>query len=54
MKILIWNVRRLNDPLKQNEVVGRVRDFKINLVYLIEIRVKENKVNAIINKHFQG
>ena len=54
MNILIWNVRGLNDPLKQKEVVGRVRDLKINLVSLIETKVKENKINAIISKHFHG
>ena len=54
MNFLIWNVRGLNDPLKQKEVVGRVRELKINLVCLIETRVKENKMNAIISRHFQG
>ena len=44
----------MNDPLKQKEVVGRVRELKINLVCLIETRVKENKMNAIISRHFQG
>ena len=35
-------------------VVGRIQEFKINLVFLLETRVKENKMKAIINRHFQG
>ena len=54
MKFLIWNVRGFNDPLKQKEVVRRVKVLKINLLCLIETRVKENKMNAIISRHFQG
>ena len=54
MKIFIWNVRGLNDPLKQKEVVGRIRKLKINLVCSIETRVNENRMKAIINRHFQG
>ena len=50
----LMHIRGLNDPLKQKEVVGRVRELKINLVCLIETRVKENKMNAIISRHFQG
>ena len=54
MNILIWNVRGLNDPLKQKRVVDRIRSMKIMLVGLLETRVKEYNSQSIINKYFQG
>ena len=43
MNIGVWNVRGLNDPLKQKDIVGRLRRLQCNLVCLIETRVKESK-----------
>ena len=54
MNVLIWNVRGLNDPVKQKEVVGKVKENKINLVCLLETIIKENKMKAVISRHFQG
>ena len=41
MNFLIWNVRGLNDPLKQKDIVGRIRSLKVQMVCLLETRVKE-------------
>ena len=54
MNVLIWNVRGLNDPVKQKAVVGRIRENKIHLVCLLETRIKEIKMQAVISRHFQG
>ena len=53
-KMLVWNVRGFNDPLKQKEVIGRTRKLKTNFVYLLETRVKQHKIQNIVNKKFLG
>ena len=42
------------NPLKQKRVVARIKSFKIQIVCLLEARVKENNSQAIIARHFQG
>ena len=37
LKILVWNVRGFNHPLKQKEVVGRIRRLNANLVCLLKL-----------------
>ena len=54
MTILVWNVRGINDPLKQKSMVARIRQLKIQLVCLLETRVKENKSQQIIDRYFHG
>ena len=54
MNFIAWNVRGLNDPLKQRAIVDRVRSLKSSLVCLIETRVKENKKQPIVDKLFNG
>lgn len=42
-----WNIRGLNDPLKQGEVRRFLREKQLNFVGLVETRVKEiNKVRV--------
>ena len=53
MTFLIWNVRGPNDPLKQKSIVARIKKLNAHLVYLIETRVKENKSQPIIARHFE-
>ena len=43
MNFIVWNVRGLNDPLKQKDIVGRIRSLNVQMVCLLETRVKENK-----------
>ena len=52
MKILVWNVRGLNHPLKQREVVGRINRTNSSIVCLLETRVKHHKMERILNKSF--
>ena len=52
MKIVAWNVRGMNHPLKQREVVSRIGRLKANLVCLFETRVKEPNVKKIIERWF--
>ena len=54
MNFIVWNVRGLNDPLKQKDIVGRIRSLKVQMVCLLETRVKENKSQSIIDRHFKG
>ena len=54
MNILVWNVRGLNHPLKQNEVASRIRKLNISLVCLLETRVKFHKMQGIVGKMFPG
>lgn len=54
MNIVAWNVRGINDPLKQKRVVDRVKFIKANFVCMLETRVKENKCQAIFDRHFKG
>ena len=54
LKILVWNIRGLNKPLKQREVVGRINRLEASIVCLLETRVKQPKMQGILNKHFQG
>ena len=41
-----------NDPLKQKEVIGKTRKLKINFVYILETKVKQHKIQKIVNKKF--
>ena len=52
MTILIWNVRGINDPFKQKSMVAKIRQLKIQLVCLLETRIKENKSQSIVDRYF--
>ncbi|XVE56052.1 hypothetical protein DITRI_Ditri03aG0206000 [Diplodiscus trichospermus] len=54
MKIIVWNVRGLNNPLKQKEIIGRIKKIKAGLVCLLETRVKQHKMQEIVDRHFPG
>jgi hypothetical protein len=47
MKILVWNVRGLNNPFKQREIRKMLRRLKISLFCLVETCVKFDKADAI-------
>ena len=51
MKLLVWNVRGFNHPLKQ-KVVKRNKNLNISLVCILETRVKHNNMKEIIIKCF--
>ena len=54
MKLLFWNVRGFNQSLKQKKVVNRVRKRNVEVVCLLETRVKKNKMQEIISNKFPG
>ena len=54
MKVIVWNVRGLNHPCKQKEVVSRVSRLDVDMVCLLETRVKEHKIQSIVDKWFAG
>ena len=54
MKVLVWNVRGLNQPCKQKEVASRVNRLNVDMVCLLETRVKEQKMQNIVDKWFLG
>lgn len=53
MNYLIWNVRGLNDPIKQ-VVVNRISSLNLSIVGLLETRVKEASYQKIVEKQFRG
>ena len=54
MTILIWNVKGFNNPLKQKSMVAQIRKLQIQIVCLLETRVKKNNSKTIIDRWFQG
>ncbi|XP_074315663.1 uncharacterized protein LOC141651871 [Silene latifolia] len=52
MKISSWNVRGFNCPLKHSEVKDFLKDNSMDVLTLLETRVKEYNVASIVNQHF--
>lgn len=50
MKFLIWNIRGLNKPFKQKEIVKMTRRLKLSILCLVETHVKQE--NALRIKQF--
>jgi exonuclease III len=44
MIVYYWNVRGLNSPLKQQDVVGLMKGKKIDVCGLLEIKLSSAKV----------
>ncbi|XP_074299208.1 uncharacterized protein LOC141630262 [Silene latifolia] len=47
MRVSSWNIRGFNDPIKQQEVRGYLRDNKVEVLGLLETRVKIYNFAAI-------
>ncbi|XP_074316548.1 uncharacterized protein LOC141652839 [Silene latifolia] len=47
MRVSSWNIRGFNDPIKQQEVRGYLRDNKVEVLGSLETRVKLNNFAAI-------
>jgi hypothetical protein len=47
MKLVLWNIRGINNLLKQKEVRSFVRRVKVSLICLLETRVKVEKAEKI-------
>ncbi|GMI83892.1 hypothetical protein HRI_002058500 [Hibiscus trionum] len=54
MTLFTWNVRGFNDPLKRKSVLKVVNSYKVDILCLLETRVKEGNAVDIVNSHFQG
>ena len=54
MNIVVWKVKGFNDPLKQNDIISRIKRLNFNLVCLVETKVKEDKNKVIVDKVFKG
>jgi len=54
MKVLSWNIRGLNNPLKQKEIRRLVRSLNISVVCLDETRVQECNALSILGSMFPG
>ncbi|XP_074305114.1 uncharacterized protein LOC141640053 [Silene latifolia] len=54
MKIATWNIRGFNEPLKQAEVKNFIRTNHIDLLGILETRVKIKNVKKIHNQYFNN
>lgn len=50
MIISTWNVRGLNRPFKQKEMTLFMKKYKIEVMGIVETRVKENKARKFTQK----
>ena len=54
MNLLFWNVRGLNDTIKQKEIVKRLNLLNITIAVLIETRVKPINFQKVTSSHFHN
>lgn len=50
MIVNTYNIRGLNMPFKQKELVLFLKKYKVEVMGLVETRVKENKAKRITQK----
>lgn len=50
MNMLVWNVRGMTDLLKQKLIASLIYSIHVNIVCLIETRVKQNNMQSILDK----
>ena len=54
IKLTAWNIRGLNDPLKQKELKSFVRVHSLSVVCLLETRIRESNKDRIFTSIFPG
>ncbi|KAL3507258.1 hypothetical protein ACH5RR_032640 [Cinchona calisaya] len=54
MNICCWNIRGLSDSCKQYAVTNLVKDYNINIIGLVENKVKIENVQSIFKKCLPG
>ncbi|XP_074266601.1 uncharacterized protein LOC141589880 [Silene latifolia] len=54
MKIATWNIRGGNDPLKQKEILDLIKDYKLDILGVLETRIRKNKAAKIITNKFHA
>ena len=52
MKCLVWNVRGFNHPLKQKEVVARIKKLNINFACILVTRLNNIKCKILSKEGF--
>lgn len=53
MKLALWNIRGLNKPVKGQEVIGFLWRNKVEVMGVLEARVKKNKAELISERRFR-
>ncbi|XP_074305113.1 uncharacterized protein LOC141640051 [Silene latifolia] len=54
MKISSWNIRGGNDPLKQQEVLDFIRNTQVDIIGILETRIKEKAAKTLIKQHYRN
>ncbi|XP_074277952.1 uncharacterized protein LOC141601557 [Silene latifolia] len=54
MKLSTWNIRRGNDPLKQQEVLDFLHTTRVDILGVLETRIKEKNSKAILTSQFHA
>lgn len=54
MRILCWNVQRINNVGKYNELKAYVHNFFVGLVSLLETKVKATNISSLYYKMLNG
>ena len=54
IKLVAWNIRGLNDPLKQKELRSVVRVHSLSIVCILETRVKASNMDRICTSILHG
>lgn len=52
--LLFWNVRGLNNPLKQKRLRNILNQLRINLLCLLETHVTQDKQATMVDRLFPG
>ncbi|XP_074312723.1 uncharacterized protein LOC141648135 [Silene latifolia] len=54
MKISSWNIRGGNDPIKQQEVLDFLRLLQVDIMGVLETRIKEKKAKKVIKNKLKA
>lgn len=54
VKILSWNMRGLNGLSKQKEIKLICNELEVDLIGLVETKIRYNRVSMIAEKLFEG
>ena len=52
--IIVWNIRGLNCPNKQEDAKCFIQSQRVGLIALVETKVKKENVNEVANNVFGG
>ncbi|XP_057950976.1 uncharacterized protein LOC131145808 [Malania oleifera] len=52
MKIITWNIRGFNSPLKQNGVINLMKKNKVDIFCILETKLSSENLEKLMNKKF--